>query len=58
MAGAKQSRSNNFVYGQGGVPGNYTLNLKVSKFGDRRTKRQRDRSTQNRNSIDRSLRGE
>lgn len=34
-----------------GTPGNYTLNLKVQKFGDRRTKRNRTRSEQNRRAI-------
>jgi hypothetical protein len=37
-----------------GAPGNYTLNQKVQKFGDRRTKRERDKSSQNRKAIDRS----
>ncbi len=53
-----KERKNNFIYGSGGVPGNYSLNQKVSKFGDRRTKRERDRSSKNRNAIDRSTRGE
>lgn len=30
------------------------LNQKVSKFGDRRTKRNRDRSTKNRKAIEQS----
>ena len=41
-----------------GTPGNYTLNQKVQKFADRRTKRNRDKSSQNRNAIERSTRGE
>lgn len=55
---AEKKRTNNFIYGSTGVPGNYTLNQKVSKFGDRRTKRERDRSTQNRKSVERSMRDE
>lgn len=50
-------RKVNFAHGVDptkGAPGNYVLNQKASKFGDRRTKRERDRSTQNRLSIDRS----
>jgi hypothetical protein len=47
-------RLSNFVYGGKGIPGNYSLNQKVSKFGDRRTKRNRDKSAQNRNAIKRS----
>ena len=53
-----ESRLSNFVGGGKGIPGNYNLNQKVTKFGDRRTKRQRDRSTKKRNEIDRSARGE
>lgn len=34
-----------------GTPGNYVLNQKTQKFGDRRTKRNRDRSSQNRRAI-------
>lgn len=56
MAGKR--RLENFVYGGQGIPGNYRLNQKVSKFGDRRTKRNRDRSTQNRNAIDKSSKDE
>lgn len=41
-----------------GAPGNYVLNQKVAKFSDRRTKRNRDKSSQNRNAIDSSRRGE
>lgn len=41
-----------------GAAGNYVLNQKVQKFADRRTKRDRDRSTNTRNAIDRSRRGE
>lgn len=41
-----------------GAPGNYTLNQKVQKFADRRTKRNRDRSANRRSAIDRSQRGE
>lgn len=52
--GTSKKRTNNFVYGSGGIPGNYMLNQKVSKFGDRRTKRNRDRSTKKRNEIQRS----
>lgn len=37
-----------------GAPGKYVLNQKSQKFGDRRTKRERDRSTQNRKAIERS----
>lgn len=53
-----KDRLSNFVYGGKGIPGQYSLNQKVSKFGDRRTKRQRDRSTKNRTEIDRSSRDE
>lgn len=41
-----------------GAPGNYVLNQKVQKFGDRRTKRERDRGSKDRKAIDRSTRGE
>lgn len=41
-----------------GTPGNYVLNQKVQKFADRRTKRNRDKSSQNRKAIERSQRGE
>lgn len=41
-----------------GAPGKYVLNQKVQKFADRRTKRNRDKSSQNRTAIDRSQRGE
>lgn len=34
-----------------GTPGFYRLNQKVQKFQDRRTRRGRDRSSQNRNAI-------
>lgn len=37
-----------------GAPGNYTLNQKVAKFEDRRTKRNRDKPTQNRKAIEES----
>jgi hypothetical protein len=37
-----------------GAPGNYVLNQKVQKFADRRTKRERDKSNQNRKAITRS----
>lgn len=50
----KESRLSNFVGGGKGIPGNYSLNQKVSKFGDRRTKRNRDRSTSNRKAINQS----
>lgn len=49
-----ESRLSNFVGGGKGIPGNYTLNQKVTKFGDRRTKKNRDRSSQKRNAIGRS----
>lgn len=49
-----ESRLNNFVGGGKGTPGNYSLNQKVTKFGDRRTKRNRDRSTKKRTAIERS----
>jgi hypothetical protein len=52
------SRLNNFVGGGKGTPGNYALNQKITKFGDRRTKRNRDRSSKNRTAIDRSSRDE
>ena len=48
------SRLNNFIGGGKGIPGNYSLNQKVTKFGDRRTKRNRDRSTATRKSIQKS----
>ena len=51
---ADRRRLENFVRGGQGIPGNYSLNQKVSKFGDRRTKRNRDKSSQNRNAISRS----
>lgn len=51
---AKASRPD-FEFGKG-APGVYQLNQKVQKFGDRRTKRDRDRSTKTRNAIDRSRR--
>jgi hypothetical protein len=51
---ADKRRLENFVRGGQGIPGNYMLNQKVSKFGDRRTKRNRDRSTNTRKAIDRS----
>lgn len=53
-----ESRLSNFVGGGKGIPGNYVLNQKVTKFGDRRTKRNRDRSSQNRKAIGRSQDGE
>jgi hypothetical protein len=53
-----KDRLSNFVYGGKGIPGNYSLNQKVNKFGDRRTKRNRDRSNQNRREIDKSSRDE
>lgn len=34
-----------------GAPGNYTLNQKVHKFADRRTRRNRSRSEKNRRAI-------
>ena len=34
-----------------GIPGNYSLNQKFQVFGDRRTKRNRTRSEQNRRAI-------
>jgi hypothetical protein len=37
-----------------GIPGNYVLNQKHQVFGDRRTKRNRDRATRNRREIDQS----
>lgn len=49
-----KDRLSNFVYGGKGIPGNYSLNQKVAKFGDRRTKKNRDRSSQNRKAIGRS----
>ena len=49
-----ESRLSNFVGGGKGIPGNYSLNQKVTKFGDRRTKRNRDRSSSTRNSIEKS----
>ena len=49
-----ESRMGNFIGGGKGVPGNYSLNQKVTKFGDRRTKRNRDRSTANRKAVNRS----
>lgn len=55
------NRKANFVAGidpTKGAPGNYVLNQKAPKFGDRRTKRNRDKSSQNRNSIESSRRGE
>lgn len=54
------SRQNNFSFGidpTKGAPGKYVLNQKSQKFGDRRTKRERDRSSQNRKAIDRSRGG-
>ena len=53
-----EGRLSNFVGGGKGIPGNYTLNQKVTKFGDRRTKKNRDRSSQNRKAISRSQDGE
>lgn len=50
----RESRLNNFVGGGKGIPGKYALNQKVAKFGDRRTKRNRDRATANRKAIERS----
>ena len=49
-----ESRLANFVGGGKGVPGNYSLNQKVTKFGGGRTKKNRDRSSQKRNAIGRS----
>jgi len=49
-----ESRLSNFVGGGKGAAGQYSLNQKVSKFGDRRTKRNRDRSAKDRNAINRS----
>lgn len=49
-----ESRLGNFVGGGKGIPGNYSLNQKVSKFGDRRTKRNRDRAASKRNAIEQS----
>lgn len=37
-----------------GAPGKYTLNQKAPVFDDRRTKRNRDRSTKNRKAIEES----
>ncbi len=37
-----------------GIPGNYVLNQKAQVFGDRRTKRNRDRATRNRREIEQS----
>lgn len=37
-----------------GIPGNYVLNQKSQVFGDRRTKRNRDRSTRTRREIEQS----
>lgn len=34
-----------------GIPGNYVLNQKFQRFEDRRTKRNRSRSEQNRRAI-------
>lgn len=50
----RESRLDNFVGGGKGIPGNYSLNQKVAKFGDRRTKKNRDRSSQKRKAIGRS----
>lgn len=50
------SRLNNFVAGGQGTPGAYMLNQKVSKFADRRTRRNRDRSTINRKAVQESTR--
>lgn len=41
-----------------GTPGKFVLNQKTQKFQDRRTKRNRDKPTQNRKAIERSQRGE
>lgn len=49
-----ESRLSHFVGGGKGIPGNYSLNQKINKFGDRRTKRNRDRSTKNRKAIENS----
>lgn len=35
-----------------GIPGNYSLNQQHQVFGDRRTRRNRDRSTKNRTAIE------
>jgi hypothetical protein len=51
------NRKPNFDVGRG-TPGYYRLNQTAPKFGDKRTKRNRDRSSQNRKSIDQSKRGE
>lgn len=37
-----------------GIPGNYVLNQKSQVFLDRRTRRNRDRSTRNRKEIEQS----
>ena len=37
-----------------GIPGNYVLNQKSQVFHDRRTRRNRDRSSRNRNEIEQS----
>lgn len=55
-----KKRRDNFDSGRGYVKpsgGSYMLNQKVNKFGDKRTKRDRDRSSQNRNAIRRSSEG-
>jgi hypothetical protein len=44
-----------FVQGNGG---SYNLNQHSAKMQDRRTKRNRDKSSQSRTAIDRSRRGE
>lgn len=44
-------KKNRFEAGKG-APGNYRLNQHAPVFNDRRTKRNRDRSTKNRKAID------
>lgn len=54
------ARNANFAFGVDptkGAAGKYVLNQKTAKFADRRTKRDRDRSTKNRNAINRSRDG-
>lgn len=41
-----------------GIPGNYSLNQKHQVFLDRRTRRNRDRSTRNRRQIEQSVEDE
>lgn len=48
MAGKKQSPLNGLVRGRAG----YVVNQKAPVYGDRRTKRNRDRSTRERKATD------